>query len=177
MHSLADIKRIFAPRRRSQRRMPVKRLMKYYRHRVGRLPGTAHQIAAGFASGMAVSMTPFIGLHIVLGIVVCLVLRVAPVAMVIGSVVGGNPWTFPFIWVGSYEIGQMLLARRKDAGSIENLHLSDLFNNPVDLLWPMTLGSLPLAIIVGAISYAVVLPIVRRHHANRIARRSKKGGA
>lgn len=177
MHSLSDIKRLLTAPRRSARRMSFARLMKYYRHRVGRLPGTPHQIAAGFASGMAVSMTPFIGLHIVLGIVVCLVLRAAPVAMVIGSVVGGNPWTFPFIWVGSYEIGQMLLARRESAGSIENLHLSDLFNNPVDLLWPMTLGSLPLAIIVGALSYAVVLPIVRRHHANRLERRMKKGGA
>ena len=173
MKSLTDILRVFTTPRRKGQRMPVKRLVKYYRHRVGRLPGTPYQIAAGFANGMAVSMTPFLGLHIVMGIVVCLIMRASPVAMIIGSIVGGNPWTFPFVWVGSYEIGQWVLSRQGDVGSVENLRLSDLFHNPVDLLWPMTVGSFPIATAVWLVSYGLLFMIVRKRQRERRLRHER----
>ena len=172
MKSLANILHIFKKRRRGPR-MPLGRAIRYYRHRVGRLPGTPSQIAAGFANGMAVSMTPFIGLHIVMGIVLCMLMRVSPVAMIIGSVIGGNPWTFPFIWVGSYELGQWLLARHGAPNGLEDLKLSDLFSHPADLLWPMTLGSLPMAAAVWLVSYGVLFWIVRRRHRERKLRRTR----
>jgi len=42
-----------------------RRASRYMAHRVRRLPGTPYRIAAGVASGAAVSFTPFIGLHFV----------------------------------------------------------------------------------------------------------------
>ena len=47
--------------------MSLRRIGSYYKRRVARLPGTPHSIAAGFASGAAVSFTPFMGFHFVLG--------------------------------------------------------------------------------------------------------------
>lgn len=173
MKSLTDILRIFTAPRRKGARMPFKRLMKYYRHRVGRLPGTPYQIAAGFANGVAVSVTPFLGLHIVIGLVLCLIVRASPVAMIIGSVVGGNPWTFPLLWVGSYELGQWMLAGDGYSGSVENLRLSDLLHNPVDLLWPMTLGSVPIAVALWLVSYTLLFLIVRKRQQERRARHER----
>ncbi len=177
MKSLTDIVAIFTAPRRTRVRMPFKRLVKYYRHRIGRLPGTPYQIAAGFANGMAVSMTPFLGLHIVMGIIVCLIVRASPVAMIIGSIIGGNPWTFPFIWVGSYELGQWLLARQGDSSSVENLRLADLLHNPVDLLWPMTVGSLPLAFGVWLVSYGLLFLIVRKRQHERRQRHAARSAS
>ncbi len=174
MKDITDILRLFTAPRRKGARMPVKRLMKYYRHRVGRMPGTPYQIAAGFANGMAVSMTPFLGLHIVIGFVLCLVMRAAPVSMIIGSVIGGNPWTFPFIWVGSYELGQWMLSHRAAAANVENLRLADLLHNPAGLLWPMTLGSLPIAVLVWLVCYGLLFLIVRRRQNERRARRAQR---
>ncbi len=177
MKAFSDIINIFAAPRRARQRMPIKRLMKYYRHRVGRLPGTPYQVASGFANGMAISMTPFIGLHIVLGMIVCLITRSAPVAMIIGSVIGGNPWTFPFIWVGSYEIGQWMLARQGGATALQDLRLSDLLQNPADLLWPMTLGSLPMAAVMWTLCYVPLFLVLRKRAHERRARRAKKAAA
>ena len=173
MQDLVDIYRLLTAPRKSARRMSVKRLMKYYRHRVGRMPGTPYQVAAGFATGMAVSVTPFLGLHIVIGMALCLIMRISPLAMIIGSVLGGNPWTFPFIWVGSYKLGQWMLARQGDAAMVEGLHLSDLFDNPGDVLWPMLLGSLPLAALVWGVSYVVARLVVRRQASRRKSTRHK----
>ncbi len=177
MKELTDIVRLVKTPRRSAKRMPPKRLMTYYRHRVGRLPGTSYQVAGGFANGMAVSLTPFIGLHIVLGFVICLITRTSPVAMLIGSVIGGNPWTFPFIWVGSYELGQWLLMRHDGtAGRLRDMTLSDVFHHPVEVLWPMTLGSLPMAALMWMASYGILYYVLHRRARARRLRRHSGGG-
>jgi uncharacterized protein (DUF2062 family) len=69
-------------------RMGWRRLARYYRHRISRLPGTPSQIAGGFATGIAVSFTPFIGFHILIGLMLCGILRLSVMAMVIGTVIG-----------------------------------------------------------------------------------------
>lgn len=82
--------------------------MVYWWHRIARLPDTAHGVAAGVATGAAISFTPFLGLHIVLGLIVAFFLRGNYVGVVIGTIVG-NPWTFPFIFALNYKIGAYIL--------------------------------------------------------------------
>ncbi|MFD1379243.1 DUF2062 domain-containing protein [Fodinicurvata halophila] len=45
-----------------------KRSARYVGHRLGRIPSTPYSIAAGFASGAAISFTPLLGFHF-LGVV------------------------------------------------------------------------------------------------------------
>ena len=47
--------------------MGWRRLVKYVAFRISRLPNSPRQIATGFALGAAVSFTPFIGFHILIG--------------------------------------------------------------------------------------------------------------
>ncbi len=156
-------------------RMSFSRLLKYYQHRIGRLPGTPAMIAGGFAVGIAVSMTPFIGFHILMGWLVTLVLRVSLLGMIVGTVVAGNPWTFPLIWVGSYKIGKVLMAADASSSALTAdtpLTFSALMDKPLELLLPMILGSLPLAIVFGLLSFYGVFFAVRRYKSQRISKRT-----
>jgi uncharacterized protein (DUF2062 family) len=116
-------------------------------HRVRRLPGTPYRIAAGVASGAAVSFTPFIGLHFVAAALLSLLLRGNVVASAIGTAVG-NPWTFPFIWTWIYTLGQWLMGADAASDFPATLDLDYIFERPLDVLWPMTLGALPTAVVV-----------------------------
>ena len=92
---------------------PRKGLIRPYRyllHRFQRLRGSPHEIAGGFACGVMASFTPFIGFHFLLGGLSAWCLRVSILASAIGTVVG-NPWTFPFIWAGTYALGSKILGQ------------------------------------------------------------------
>lgn len=136
-------------------RKGLSRPPKYIAHRLRRLPGTPYRIAAGFATGAAVSFTPFIGLHFFLAAVLCFAIRGNIFASAIGTAVG-NPWTFPFIWAWLYSSGHWLLGR--DVGSVptEDLTFSYVFDNFWAVLWPMTVSGVPTSIIAWI---AFFLPI------------------
>lgn len=162
--------------------MGWRRLIVYYRHRMGRLPGTAYFIAGGFAIGFGVSFTPFIGFHLLLGLALCWALRASVMGMVVGTVMGGNPWTFPFIWVGTYKLGLLLLGGQAGGDLPPPQHsgfsFAALMDKPMELLLPMTLGSLPLGLAAALASFYAVRHAVRQYKqgARVKAPRRAKGG-
>jgi uncharacterized protein len=81
-----------------------RRLFSYLFQRIIRLPGTPASIASGFASGVAASFTPFLGLHFFLAGALALLFRGNVLASAIGTFFG-NPWTFILIWLADYEVG------------------------------------------------------------------------
>ena len=117
----------------------------YVAHRLRRLPGTPYRIAAGFACGAAISFTPFIGFHFVGAALLSVLLRGSLLASAIGTVVG-NPWTFPFIWTWIYALGQWLLGGEVVSVLPAALSLTYIFDRPLDVLWPMTVGGVPTAV-------------------------------
>ena len=68
------------------------------------MPGTPSSIASGFASGIAASFTPFLGLHFILAGALAMLFRGNVLASAIGTFFG-NPWTFILIWLADYEVG------------------------------------------------------------------------
>ena len=88
-----------------------KRLLAYYRHRVGRLSGSSRSVASGFATGVAVSFTPFVGLHIAMGALTCYLTRSSILAMVLGTLIAGNIWTLPLALFASLEAGRFMMGR------------------------------------------------------------------
>ena len=81
-----------------------RRLFSYIFQRIIRLPGTPASIASGFASGIAASFTPFLGLHFILAGALAMLFRGNVLASVVGTFFG-NPWTFILIWLADYEVG------------------------------------------------------------------------
>lgn len=156
-------------------KMPWRRIRSYYAHRMGRLPGTPYFIASGFASGAAVSFTPFLGFHILLGGLACWLLRGSFVAMLIGTVVG-NPWTFPLIWLLIYYTGHwlMVICRLETGlateGMPSELSFQMLRENPLELLLPMSVGCLPYVVLAWFASFYAVRRVVSGYRALRAER-------
>ena len=87
--------------------MGWRRTSHYFKHRLGRIPGSPYEIAAGFACGAAISFSPLVGLHFILGAIWAWSIRANIISSAIGTALG-NPWTFPFIWIWIYQCGLWL---------------------------------------------------------------------
>ncbi len=159
----------------------VRRAWAYRMHRLARLDVSPHTLAIGFAAGAFASFTPFIGLHFILAAVVALVVRGNLLASAVGTVVG-NPVTFPFIWIASYNVGALLLGIKAKAEVTITTDASvGLFSHgPVDFLvmlwrsvepviWPMVLGGLPLGLLCGTACYVLVYGTLSKFKARRSA--------
>jgi uncharacterized protein (DUF2062 family) len=63
----------------------------YFRKRLVRLAASPHSVAAGFAAGIIVSWTPFIGVHFVMAIVIAYLVGGNVLAAALGCLAAGNP--------------------------------------------------------------------------------------
>lgn len=159
--------------------MGWRRVGRYFAHRVGRIPGTPHGIAIGFACGAGFSFTPFLGLHFPLAFGLAWLLRGSVIGATVGTLVVGNFWTFPFIWVASYELGNLLLGVDMvvDGAAGTSLSIGYLLSHPWDVLWPMTVGGCLLALVAGPLSYLPARWVVELFQEKRRQRRMAKARA
>ena len=151
---------------------------RYFQRRIVRLTASPHAIAAGFTAGILVSWTPVIGVHIIMAFVLAYLVGGNLLAATLGCLAAGNPFTYPFIWAITWEIGTLMLGGTPGGGKHIDLH--DLFER-LDIwqLWgpvlkPMVIGALPPAAISGLLIYGVTYYLVRgfqkRRHARLAAR-------
>jgi uncharacterized protein (DUF2062 family) len=150
--------------------MGLKRLGVFYLHRIGRMAGTPEHISRGMAIGVAISFTPFVGFHIIMGTCASWLFEGSILAMVIGSIVGGNLWTLPLIWIATYKLGRLLLHKRVHEHMLEKFSFQTLLDHPVQVLLPMTLGCIPFMIVSYVAAYYVSIEIVRKYKAARLHR-------
>ncbi len=149
------------------------RSTRYIAHRIGRMPGTPGSIALGFAVGAGVACTPFVGLHLGIAMVLGWLVRGSPLAAAIATQVVGNPWTISFVLLATYRIGARILGKaslhRLPPGA--EVHLGYLFHHPGQVMLPMMLGSIPVALAVGLISFFSARFLVSRYHRRRKTKR------
>lgn len=163
-------------------RMGLRRYGKYLRKRVMRLSASPHAIAAGVASGAAVSMFPLIGLHFFLGFVLAFVTRGNMIAAAIGTA-WGNPLTFPFFFAASYTVGHWATGggsaseSSRVATATEQIN-AGFFADGFAAAWPtfkaMMIGGLPIAIVVYGVFYFLVRAVVTRFRTMRQARMAER---
>jgi len=147
--------------------MGIKRTGHYVMHRLGRLRGGPYAIAAGFASGAAISFTPFMGFHLLLSAALAWATRGSIVASLIGTLIG-NPWTFPFIWLWIYHLGVWMMGGEATAVlPEEGLSISILMDQFRGIFIPMVMGGLPTAIVVWWIFYWLGRRLMERYHLHR----------
>jgi len=131
----------------------LKRASLFYFLKLIRVKDSKDTLAIGFACGSMVSFSPFIGFHFFLAIIFAYILRGNIVASLIGTFVG-NPFTFPFIWIFIYKIGNIFF--KNDQNFSLELTFQSLFNQGYDILIPMMIGSLIVSIPIWFISYFTV---------------------
>jgi hypothetical protein len=149
-------------------RVSWSRSAQYFKQRVVRLSGSPHAIALGVAIGSGVSFTPFLGFHIVLGLVIALLVGGNLVATALGTAFG-NPLTFPLIWASTYRVGQAILGTPPVRGEDNIAH--SLAVRSFDALWPivkpMMVGAVPLGLVGGAVMYVLTYQAIRAFRAIR----------
>jgi len=147
------------------------RSTRYLAHRIGRMPGTPGSIALGFACGAAVACTPFVGFHLGIALVLAWIIRGSPLAAAIATQIVGNPWTIPFILLGIYRLGAKMMGEASLHRLPAEVHVSYIFHHPGQVMLPMMLGSLPVALAVGLICFFPARFLVSRYHRQRKLRR------
>ena len=160
------------------------------------MPGTSASIAAGMASGVAASFTPFVGLHLLIAALLAILFRGNVLASAIGSFFG-NPWTFLFIWVSDYRLGLWLLQKSSYGEQLVVLSFQQLtevmttvikfFTFSTDVDWqqmtmsleqvflPMAIGGIVLAVVAWLVAFVLTfysLEVWRAHRAKRMAQAS-----
>ncbi|MBP5352866.1 MAG: DUF2062 domain-containing protein [Alphaproteobacteria bacterium] len=135
--------------------------------RLKKLQGTPYAIAAGFACGVAISFTPFVGFHLVLAALSAWIIRGNILSSAIGTLIG-NPWTFPFIWIAVLSTGRFFLGIEDHTTfdfayifetawlSIKDLDFHDFIRVLRPILFPMMIGCVPFYIASWIISYRIV---------------------
>ena len=115
------------------------------------------RIAKGFAIGVFIAFSPFLGFHTGLCVVLSLLLNGSKTASILSSLVICNPLTIPVIFFSEYEIGKTLMKFLKlEAGVI---HLSDF--NHLTLKSIVEFGkTIALPIFIGSIVVGVVFSII-----------------
>ena len=126
----------------------------YLMLRILRIRSSDYSLAAGIASGVAVSFTPLIGFHFVLAGVLAWLVRGNMLMAMIGTVVG-NPWTFPLIWVVIHSVGIWILGTPTTETDVSMLSYEILMESPGSVLVSMMLGGLVTGSITGLIVFAL----------------------
>ena len=162
-----------------------KRTKKYILVNLKRMKGSSHEIAIGLACGISISFTPFLGLHALLALTLAWALRASMAAALIGTLFG-NPWTFPFIWYFSYEIGKLFILENSSLSFqyllpslknemivlfilVKNIFLTTDYGlikesfNTLNFIPTMALGSIPLVLISWFFSYFIFEGIINSY--------------
>ena len=149
------------------------RSTRYVVHRVRRLSATPHAVALGFAAGVFAACTPFMGFHMIMASLIAWIIGGSIVAAILGTFVG-NPLTYWFFWITTYELGSVMLGGNHAKLSLD--FSKGFFQT--DQIWaavhPMTLGAIPIGLVLAALSYALVRPAVNAYQHRRRELRSSE---
>ncbi len=168
------------PTIRERKKRELKHFFRYQLIRLHRLAEDSHAIALGVAWGIFVSFTPFLGFHLILCTLMCIILGGSKLASWIGSLIG-NPATFPVFFWADHKLGSWIMdlfgIARSNAGKLDfdNLTFNALFSDMSNIIVPILFGAVilaPLAALAGywATHRFVEMARYRRMHRMKMAR-------
>lgn len=146
-----------------------RRALLYLWYRLVRLNASPHTVALGFAVGVYMSFSPFLGFHLALSGLFAWLLRVNIAASMLGNFLG-NPVTYPLMWAAVYETGAVVLGK---ASGMQGVDLSLLKFDAAsfwELFLPFLVGSIPIGVLAGLVFYFPVKSGVAHFQAVRRAR-------
>ncbi len=147
----------------------LKRATEYVWLRLKRRPGTPEFIAKGFALGILISFTPFLGIHVFGAIALAWVFSADAIAAVIATLLINAPITFGVIIPLTYRVGKAVLdiqPRFKNAQLdtaeevVTKMWPIESWQHFLHVFWemflPMTIGGFITGIPIAFICYCVV---------------------
>ncbi len=124
---------------------------------------TPHRLSLAFSVGVFIGMSPLLGLHTILGIVVACVFRLNRFVTLVGVYVT-NPWTIIPIYTFSTWVGALCLGVKHVLPDTDWRHmtLSKLMNELSPLLMPFIVGTVLISTVASVVSYFVVYHMIKR---------------
>lgn len=121
------------------------------------------RLSVSFAIGVFIGMSPFLGIHTVLGIICAYLFRLNKFVTIVGVYIT-NPWTIIPIYTFSTWFGAKLLGINKVIPSVDwkNITLSRLMSELGPLLKPFFIGTLLMGFISSIISFVVLYHLIIR---------------
>lgn len=122
-----------------------------------------HRLAAAFAIGVFIAISPLIGLHTVLGLGLSWLLRLNKFVTMVGVFIN-NPWTLVPIYTFATWIGAILLGVDDIIPDIDwnNVNYKTLLAEFKPLLWPFLVGTTLLGAAASVVSFFIVYYIAKR---------------
>lgn len=166
------------------------RAVEYIKLRIRRLPDPPERIARGIWAGFAVTFTPFIGVHFVVGGLLAWVLRGNVLAAVLATFIS-NFLTLPIFGAISLRIGYWLMDMNPERGLMRRFLQrfaeagQDLWKNikaifgPAETNWewlapfyaeiflPYLVGGLIPGVLLGTVGYYISVPVIRAYQNRR----------
>ena len=135
---------------------------------------SSHSISMGFAWGVFVAFSPFVGLQIVIVMGICFLFNYNKVAGILGVFVS-NPFTFFPIYFFNYYVGNLLLGEllgsnvplSKIKEVLQEPTISDLVSIGFNTILVFSFGCLVVGIIVAFFSYFIVKILVSYYREKR----------
>ena len=167
---------------RRYRRSLKRRSLKILLDLMGR-EQTPERVAAAVALGVGVGLSPFIGFHFILAIVLAFAFRLNKLDAVLGSLVG-NPWTLPPFFAAGYRVGRALLGY--SSTRVAPLHWQRILHEDFWVafrgpgfgprLASFLLGTTLLAAATALVTYMVLRGMLRVYHRKhpRVAERAAR---
>lgn len=123
------------------------------------------RLSVSFAIGVFIGMSPFLGIHTVLGIICAYLFRLNKFVTIVGVYIT-NPWTIIPIYTFSTWFGAKLLGINKVIPSVDwkNITLSRLLSELGPLLKPFFIGTLLMGFISSIISFVVLYHLIRKRN-------------
>ena len=141
------------------KKINVFRSLKFFKNKIIRIKDFPEAISIGLAWGASVSVTPLLGLHIIICFLGTYIMKGNLLAAAAGTVLG-NPWTFPFFFYLGFEIGCLFYEPDID---IFEFKISFFTKNFEELFIPTLIGSIPIAILIWLITYKVCKFFLKRN--------------
>lgn len=155
------------------------RAVKYRYLQLLRIKDTPSRVALGFALGVGAGCLPCMGVQSLIALPLAFLIGANKIASLIG-VWWTNPITFVPIYYTEYVIGTLFssypLLNYEDfyVKVFQLKNLDDVASLGVDILAPMTLGSLVLAAILGPITFFVCRYALEKRRERRLRKKLKR---
>ena len=124
----------------------------YCAKRLVRLKASPHKIGIGVAIGVFASITPLVGMQMVMAGALAYILRGSLTAAMLATWIG-NPLSWPLIWGVTYAVGRFMVGH---PGSAEAAALPHSAEGLWPFIYPMLIGSIPVGLASAAVSYGLV---------------------
>ncbi|MFZ0240715.1 MAG: DUF2062 domain-containing protein [Desulfobacterales bacterium] len=157
----------------NRRRNPLARTYE----RFLKIRGQPREIALGFALGLYVGMTPFIGLHTVMAVPLAALLKWNKISAAV-AVWFTNAATAPFIYSVTYLVGARIAGVEKVFSWTDLESFSAVYHlilKTPEIIWAMVIGGMILGVPLAVAGYYLAFYVVSRYQEKmRISRAATK---